>query len=92
MGARNKLIYMYVNSTLPKTEPSFWFPSRVCPVQTRLRAAAKMRISRMVKPKSKRTDLNVDDWVKKEWETGNKNMLADLLTKANFDKDRARWL
>jgi hypothetical protein len=46
----------------------------------------------MVKPKSKRTDLNVDDWVKKEWETGNKNMLADLLTKANFDKDRARWL
>ena len=59
----------------------------VCPVQAKLRAAAKMRISRMVKPKTKRTDLNVDDWVKKEWATGNKNMLADLLSKANFNKD-----
>ena len=69
-----------------------WFSSHVCPVQVKLRAAAKMRISRMVKPKSKRTDLNVDDWVRKEWSTGNKNMLADLLTKANFNKDRARLL
>lgn len=58
--------------------------------QVRLRAAAKMRISRMCKPKSKRTDLNVDAWVRKEWQTGNKNMLADLLTKANFCKEE--WL
>lgn len=40
--------------------------------------------------KAKRQELNVDEWVRNEWAQGNKNMLADMLTAANFNKDCAR--
>ena len=56
-------------------------------LQLKLRLAAKARIMRMVKPKSKRCELEVPEWVKTEWSKGNKNQIADLLCEANFDKD-----
>ncbi|CAL1172306.1 unnamed protein product [Cladocopium goreaui] len=56
-------------------------------LQLKLRLAAKARIMRMVKAKSKRRDLEVPEWVKAEWGKGNKNQIADLLCSANFDKE-----
>ena len=56
-------------------------------VQVQLRRAAKARIIRMVRPKAKRHDLEVPQWVKDEWAKGNKNLIADLLCSANFEKD-----
>ena len=60
-------------------------------LQLKLRLAAKARIMRMVKAKSKRRDLEVPDWVKTEWSKGNKNQIADLLCSANFDKDQITY-
>ena len=56
-------------------------------LQVNLRRAAKARIDRMVAPKSKRKELCVPDYVRKEWEEGSKNNMADLLLRVNFDKD-----
>ena len=56
-------------------------------LQVNLRRAAKARISRMVAPKSRRKELSVPDYVRKEWEEGSKNNMADLLLRVNFDKD-----
>ena len=42
---------------------------------------------RWVKPKTKRSDRESPDIVKSQWNTGNKNDLADLLVKANFNQD-----
>lgn len=56
-------------------------------MQERLRLAAKARIMRMVKPKSKRKELQAPEWVMAEWKTGNKNIMADILCQANFDQD-----
>ena len=52
-----------------------------------LRRAAKARIERMVAPHSRRKSLEANDYVKKEWENGDRNSLADLLQNVNFDKD-----
>ena len=41
----------------------------------------------MVKPKTKRKDLEVPQYVVDEWKTGNKNAIADLLKDANFNQD-----
>lgn len=41
----------------------------------------------MVAPKTKRKDLQVPDYVKKEWQEGDRDSLADLLTYHNFEKD-----
>ena len=41
----------------------------------------------MVAPKSKRKELCVPDYVRKEWETGSKTDMAELLLRVNFDKD-----
>ena len=57
------------------------------PCQWRLRRAAKARITRMLQPKSKRKELTPPDYVRKEWEQGDKNGLADLLQRCNFDRD-----
>ena len=61
-------------------------------LQLKLRLAAKARIMRMVKAKSKRRDLEVPEWVKAEWGKGNKNQIADLLCSANFDKDQTYYI
>lgn len=53
----------------------------------KLRLAAKARLIRMVKPHSKRKTLEAPEWVKKEWATGNKNAIADLLCESNFNQD-----
>ena len=55
--------------------------------QMLLRRAAKARIDRMCKHHGKRTDLNVPDWLKKEWRTGRKDEMASVLERCNFDKD-----
>ena len=54
--------------------------------QVKLHNAARMRLVRMVKPKASRKNLEVPDWVKQEWATGNKGQLAHLLCQCNFDK------
>ena len=61
-------------------------------LQLKLRLAAKARIMRMVKAKSKRRDLEVPEWVKAEWGKGNKNQIADLLCSANLDKDQTYYI
>lgn len=42
----------------------------------------------MLQPKSKRKELTPPDYVRKEWENGDKNALADLLQQCNFQKDQ----
>lgn len=61
--------------------------SPLTPLQFRLRAAARAKLMRWVKPKTKRSDRESPDIVKSQWNTGNKNDLADLLVKANFNQD-----
>ena len=58
-------------------------------VQDRLLIAAKARISRMIKEKSKRKDLEVPEFVKNKWNSGPraKDEMAELLKNANFQKD-----
>lgn len=62
-------------------------PNAGQPLQERLRRAAKERLRRWVKPKSKRRDREAPDWVKEEWRTGDKANMADLLTHVNFSQD-----
>lgn len=77
---------IYIN-TIMRTK----FPNVVyTPDQVKLRLAAKARLMRMVKPHTKRKTLEAPEWVKKEWETGNKNKIADLLCECNFDQDSQR--
>ena len=56
-------------------------------LQFNLRRAAKARIARMVAPKTKRRELNAPDYVKSEWEGGDRDAMAELLTRLNFDKE-----
>ena len=50
-------------------------------IQELLRDAAKARISRMTKPKRKRSDLSVPEFVAEQWKKGTKEKdeMADLL-------------
>ena len=52
-----------------------------------LRRAAKERIRRMVAPKSRRKELNAPEYLKEEWEKGDKDALSELLINMNFNKD-----
>ncbi|CAE7353100.1 unnamed protein product [Symbiodinium sp. CCMP2592] len=42
----------------------------------------------MCKPKSRRHDLEVPQWVRDEWTTGDKTKIASVLQEQNFDKDK----
>ena len=53
-----------------------------------LRNAAKARLMRWVKPKTKRVDREAPEVVKAEWGKGNRNALADLFSQVNFQEDR----
>lgn len=57
--------------------------------QEMLNLAAKARIRRMVAPHKRRTDLEAPEYLKKYWEAGTKEKeeLAELLKKCNFDRD-----
>ena len=55
--------------------------------QAKLRNAAKARIIRWVKPKSRRKDLEAPDFVKDQWANGNKNAMGDLFAKVNFQQE-----
>ena len=61
----------------------FWMP-----LQARLRLAAKARIIRWVKPKTKRFDRAAPQFLVDEWSKGNKGAIADLYSRSNFDQDR----
>ena len=59
-------------------------------LKEKLLRAAKARLDRMCKPKSKRKDLEVDQWVRDEWsKPQNKNSMAALLQEENFNKERS---
>lgn len=61
----------------------------VLPLQELLQEAAKARIARMTKPKRKRTDLNVPQFVIDKWNSGtsSKDEMAELLMRVNNDKE-----
>ena len=62
-------------------------------LQFNLRRAAKARIDRMCTPKMRRKDLEAPDYVKTEWKNnGNKNLMADILQRVNWDKDCKLYL
>lgn len=52
----------------------------------RLRAAARAKIMRWVKPKI-RSGHEPPQIVREQWASGNKNELAEMLVNANFNKD-----
>ncbi|CAL1127294.1 unnamed protein product [Cladocopium goreaui] len=56
--------------------------------QFNARRAAKARIDRMVKPHSRRRELDPPSWLVEEWRKGDKNSMADLYSSVNFDKER----
>lgn len=41
----------------------------------------------MIKPHATRKELNAPEYLVAEWNSGDRNALADLLRKVNFDKD-----
>lgn len=41
----------------------------------------------MVAPKTRRRELEPPDYVKKEWASGDKNQLAELFQRVNFQKE-----
>ena len=53
----------------------------------RLRNAAKARLIRWVKAKTKRKDREAPEFVKQQWATGCKNAVADLFSKVNFSEE-----
>ena len=57
-------------------------------MEAKLRLAAKARIIRWVKPKTKRFDRAAPQFLVEEWSKGNKGAIADLYSRANFDQDR----
>ena len=56
-------------------------------MQERLRRAAKARIIRWVKPKTRRLDRAAPQFLVEEWSKGNKGAIADLFSRVNFDQD-----
>ena len=40
----------------------------------------------MVQSHSRRKDLDVPQWLKDEWKSGNKNSVARVLQESNFDR------
>ena len=64
-------------------------------LQFNLRRAAKARINRMCQPHARRKDLEAPSYVVSEWQhNGNKNLMADILQRVNWDKDNEllTWL
>ena len=56
-------------------------------MQVKLRNAARGRLMRMIKDKSVRKSLDAPEWLKQEWHSGDKNAIAELLVRSNFNKD-----
>lgn len=42
---------------------------------------------RWCKVKGTRTSMNVPQWVRDEWQSGDKDSMADLFVRENFNKD-----
>ena len=61
-----------------------WWP---CSAQMKLRKAAKARLMRWCKPHAQRVSMEAPEWVKEQWAKQNKNMVADLFSKVNFNQD-----
>lgn len=71
---------LLIGQTYPKHISQTRFP------QEKLRLAAKSALNRMMAVKRKRVGLNVDAWVREEWQKRDKGEMAQLLMDANFDK------
>ena len=75
-----------------KLNPPIYAHTSACPfleanlLEELLTLAAKARIRRMVKPKSKRSDLAAPDYIVKYWESGTKGKdeLAKILKDCNW--------
>ncbi len=65
-----------------KPEPPLLAP------EAKLRLQAKSRLNRWIKPHPKQPHLDAPEWLVKEWKTGVRNDIADLLSHCNFQKDR----
>ena len=55
-------------------------------LQERLALAARGRLGRLMKEKSKRKDLNVPPEVRDYWNQGSKKDMSELFRDLNFDK------
>ena len=53
-----------------------------------MRRQAKSRLNRWCAPHPKQPHLDAPEWLVKEWKSGVKNDIADLLSQVNFSKDR----
>lgn len=73
--------FMFHLSLFQSRTSNLWTP------QVRLINAAKARLIRWCKPKSKRKDRVAPEIVKAEWEKGNKATLAALFSQLNFNQD-----
>ena len=83
------LLFWYQSSVIIVMHYSHIIPSkpRSTITQVKLRNAARARLYRYTKAKSVRKGLQAEEWMRKEWESGNKNALANLLVDANFNKE-----
>ncbi|CAE7229812.1 unnamed protein product [Symbiodinium sp. CCMP2592] len=72
---------------LVKTEPRAK-PKKEFTRQERLVLAARGRIGRTMRPKTKRTDLVPPAYVQQHFKEGHKKQLAQMLVDCNFDKAR----
>ena len=58
-------------------------------LQGKLRNAAKSRLNRWMKPHKRNPALDAPEWLQKEWRTGVRADIADLLSHCNFNKEWA---
>lgn len=60
-------------------------------MEAKLRKASKARLMRLVKVKDTRKSMNCPQWLRDEWEKGNKDQMAQLFVAENFNKDILRF-
>lgn len=71
---------LYILDTSMQNDPHL--PS----LQIKLRNAARSRLNRWVKPHKMQPALDAPEWLVKEWKSGNKNDISQLLSHCNFNK------
>ena len=55
--------------------------------QERLREAAKAQLRRMMAVHKKKTGLNVDQWLRDQWQKTDQSKMAQILMDCNWDKE-----
>ena len=84
-------VYTFKYIVVPTFQKEFSYIIRMVCLQVKLRNAAKSRLNRWVKPKTRRSELNAPKWLIDQWATGCKNEIADLLSHVNFKKDQPNF-